>query len=82
MPTSDRPFGTGGTTAASGVVPAAGVIVALAIDAISASHFVCSGLTSLGAVGPNGLPKIQLIPTRIRLMPMMAMIDPVTTGGK
>ena len=36
----------------------------------------------LGAVGPKGLPKIQLMPTRIRLMPMMAMMVPVTTGGK
>ncbi len=35
-----------------------------------------------GAVGPTGLPKIQLMPTRIRLMPITAMMVPVTTGGK
>ncbi len=27
-------------------------------------------------------PAAQLTPTRIREMPMMVMIDPVTTGGK
>ena len=48
----------------------------------SASHFRCSGLGTEGAVGPTGLPKIQLMPTRIRLMPMTAMMVPVTTGGK
>ena len=36
----------------------------------------------LGAVGPNGLPKIQLMPTRIKLIPITAMMVPVTTGGK
>ena len=36
----------------------------------------------LGAVGPKGLPKTQLIPMRIRLMPMIRMMVPVTTGGK
>ena len=36
----------------------------------------------LGAVGPKGLPKTQLIPTRIRLMPITRMMVPVTTGGK
>ena len=41
-----------------------------------------SGLTVLGAVGPTGRPKIQLIPIRIRLTPMTRMIEPVTTGGK
>jgi hypothetical protein len=40
------------------------------------------GWARLGAVGPTGLPKIQLMPTRIRLMPMTAMMVPVTTGGK
>lgn len=38
--------------------------------------------TTAGAVGPTGLPKIQLMPTRISVMPMTAMIVPVTTGGK
>ena len=47
-----------------------------------ASHCACSGLTTAGAVGPTGLPKIQLMPTRIRLMPITRMIEPVTTGGK
>jgi len=47
-----------------------------------ASHCACSGLTIWGAVGPTGTPKIQLMPTRIRLIPMTAMIVPVTTGGK
>ena len=37
---------------------------------------------TLGAVGPTGLPKIQLIPTRISVMPIMAIMVPVTTGGK
>ena len=35
-----------------------------------------------GAVGPTALPKIQLMPTRIRLTPITTMIVPVTTGGK
>ena len=39
-------------------------------------------MTIDGAVGPTGLPKIQLIPIRIRLMPITAMMVPVTTGGK
>ena len=40
------------------------------------------GATIFGAVGPTGLPKIQLIPTRISVTPMIRMIVPVTTGGK
>lgn len=35
-----------------------------------------------GAVGPTGLPKIQLMPKRIRLTPGTRMILPVATGGK
>ena len=35
-----------------------------------------------GAVGPTGLPKIQLMPTRISVMPITAIMVPVTTGGK
>ena len=67
-----RPLGMAGT-----LLPAA-----LAAVATSASHLACSGFTTLGAVGPKGLPKIQLMPTRIRLMPITAMMVPVTTGGK
>ena len=48
----------------------------------ASSQARCSGLTTLGAVGPTGLPKIQLMPMRIRLMPITAMMVPVTTGGK
>ena len=70
--TTAKPLGTGGNDEPG--APAA--------DCASVSHLMCSGLTTLGAVGPTGLPKIQLIPTRIRLMPMMAMMVPVTTGGK
>ena len=46
------------------------------------SQAACSGLTRCGAVGPNGTPKIQLMPTRISVMPITRMIVPVTTGGK
>ena len=53
-----------------------------AVLAASSSHLQYSRLTTLGAVGPTGLPKIQLMPTRIRLMPMIRMMVPVTTGGK
>ena len=42
----------------------------------------CAGSTIFGAVGPTGLPKIQLMPTRISETPMTRMIVPVTTGGK
>ena len=35
-----------------------------------------------GAVGPTGVPKIQLMPMRISEMPITRMIVPVTTGGK
>ena len=52
------------------------------MEPTSVSHLACSGLTIFGAVGPKGLPKIQLMPMRIRLMPMTAMMVPVTTGGK
>jgi hypothetical protein len=48
----------------------------------ASSQAAFSGLTMLGAVGPKWLPKIQLMPTRIRLMPITAMRVPVTTGGK
>jgi hypothetical protein len=41
----------------------------------ASSQAAFSGLTMLGAVGPKGLPKIQL-------MPITAMRVPVTTGGK
>ena len=51
-------------------------------ERMALSHSVCSGETVIGAVGPTGLPKIQLMPTRIRLMPITAMMVPVTTGGK
>ena len=61
---------------------AGAVTLALARLPTSASHLACSGLTMLGAVGPKGLPKIQLMPMRIRLMPITAMMVPVTTGGK
>ena len=54
----------------------------VAAAAASANHLACSGLTTEGAVGPNGLPNIQLMPMRMRLMPMTAMMVPVTTGGK
>src|SRR3546814_6176950 len=40
------------------------------------------GSITAGAVGPKGLPKIQLIPTRINVIPMIVMMVPVTTGGK
>ena len=72
VPTRAKPLGNGGT--AEPVAPAAAVT--------SANHLVCSGLTMLGAVGPNGLPNIQLMPMRIRLIPITAMMVPVTTGGK
>jgi len=48
----------------------------------SASQRRCSGSGTLGAVGPTGLPKIQLMPTRIRLTPITRISVPVTTGGK
>ena len=67
-----RPLGRGGSDEPG----------APAMACASASHFRCSGLTTLGAVGPTGLPKIQLMPTRIRLMPITVMMVPVTTGGK
>src|SRR5688572_8107673 len=51
-------------------------------EVTSASHLAYTGSTSAGVVGPTGLPKIQLMPTRIRLMPITAMMVPVTTGGK
>ena len=70
--TTAKPLGTGGSDEPG----------APATDCISLSHLMCSGFTTLGAVGPTGLPKIQLMPTRIRLMPMTAMMVPVTTGGK
>lgn len=70
--TTANPLGTGGSDEPG--APAAACA--------SASHLRCSGLGTLGAVGPTGLPKIQLMPTRIRLMPMTAMMVPVTTGGK
>jgi hypothetical protein len=55
----------------------------LAASSVTAfSHSACSGATSLGAVGPTGLPKIQLMPMRISETPMTRMIVPVTTGGK
>ena len=53
-----------------------------AAAAAASSHCLCSGLTMLGAVGPTGLPKIQLMPMRIKLIPITAMMVPVTTGGK
>ena len=40
------------------------------------------GIDDLGAVGPSGRPKIQLMPMRISEMPMTRMMVPVTTGGK
>ena len=46
------------------------------------SQACCAGSTSIGAVGPTGRPKIQLIPMGIRLMPIARMTVPVTTGGK
>ena len=55
---------------------------ALAAAAAASNHCLCSGLTMLGAVGPTGLPKIQLMPMRIKLIPITAMMVPVTTGGK
>ena len=70
--TTAKPLGTGGSEEPG----------APAVAWASASHFRCSGLGTLGAVGPTGLPKIQFTPTRIRLMPMTAMMVPVTTGGK
>ena len=69
---SVRPCGTGSTPGWP-VAPAERMVL---------SHSVCSGERVSGAVGPTGLPKIQLMPTRIRLMPMTAMMVPVTTGGK
>ena len=66
--TIDRPLGTGGRAEPGEVT--------------SASHLAYTGSTMAGAVGPTGLPKIQLMPTRIRLMPMTVMMVPVTTGGK
>ncbi len=36
----------------------------------------------MGAVGPTGLPNIQLMPMRINDTPMTRMMVPVTTGGK
>ena len=48
----------------------------------ASSHAACSGLTIDGAVGPTGLPKIQLMPMRINVTPITRMIVPVTTGGK
>ena len=56
-----------------------------AVPAISVtffSHSACSGATSRGAVGPTGVPKIQLMPTRISEAPITTMMVPVTTGGK
>ena len=46
------------------------------------SQPAATGSTSLGAVGPTGLPKIQLMPTRIRVTPITRMMVPVTSGGK
>ena len=69
---SDIPFGMAGSAEPGDVAAAVA----------SANHFACSGLTTDGAVGPNGLPKIQLMPMRIKLMPITAMMVPVTTGGK
>ena len=75
--------GTAGTAASAGTLaPAIGARGTPARPLTSASHLSEPGSTRLGAVGPTGLPKIQLMPTRIRLMPIVAMIVPVTTGGK
>ncbi len=63
-----KPAGGGGTVPPSAVT--------------CSSQAACSGLTRCGAVGPNGTPKIQLMPTRISVMPITRMIVPVTTGGK
>ena len=65
---TEKPVGGGGT-----VPPSA---------ATWSSQAACSGLTSFGAVGPAGTPKIQEMPTRISVMPITRMIVPVTTGGK
>ncbi len=46
------------------------------------SQSACSGAISLGAVGPTGLPNIQLMPMRISEAPITTMMVPVTTGGK
>src|SRR5574343_757377 len=82
VPTRLRPAGMGGTVAAAALAPAAGCTAAPASALTVASHCACSGFTIWGAVGPTGTPKIELMPTRIRLMPMTAMMVPVTTGGK
>ncbi len=73
-------FGLGTLAARASPLGAGGTAPAMAFT--SASHLAWSGLTMLGAVGPKGLPKTQLMPTRIRLMPMTRMTVPVTTGGK
>ncbi len=65
---SDSPGGAAGTA-----VPAAFT---------ASSQAALAGSTSFGAVGPIGLPKIQLMPMRISEMPMTRMMVPVTTGGK
>ncbi|EWS63666.1 hypothetical protein Y695_03100 [Hydrogenophaga sp. T4] len=70
LPTMARPCGIAGTAP---VVDACFTL---------SSQARCSGLGMLGAVGPKGLPKIQLMPTRMRLTPITAMMVPVTTGGK
>ena len=69
-PTMAMPWGTGDT------LPLAAACLA------ASSQARCSGLGTEGAVGPKGLPKIQLMPILIRLIPMTAMMVPVTTGGK
>ena len=66
--TAAKPAGGGGTVPPSAVT--------------CSSQAACSGLTRCGAVGPTGTPKIQLMPTRISVMPITRMIVPVTTGGK
>ena len=58
------------------MVPAAAPSVTAFSQSAWAGSMIC------GAVGPTGLPKIQLMPMRIRLMPITKMIVPVTTGGK
>ncbi len=55
----------------------AAAALALALSTISTSLG-----TSVRCARKAGPPIAQPTPTRIRLMPMMAMMVPVTTGGK